>query len=155
MSARDRRLKPSSTAWCTVLLALLLGVSFVLVDLSAAENAPPASPHGDADYDNPEARAARERNVGHGRKTVPGTGRGGYRVPDFDPARTIEKYGAVMESKDVSRLSSTQQLRDLEAYAQSQGVPLVIFSDAHAPRTGQLARSIRRGDVIVRPIPGR
>lgn len=38
------------------------------------------------------------RNVGgHGRVTIPGTGKGGYRVPDFDLAKTIPARGTLVE----------------------------------------------------------
>jgi hypothetical protein len=75
-------------------------------------------------------------------------------VPDFDPNRTIATRGTVVETKDVARLSSSAQLRDLEAYATSRGVPLEIFTNAAGPSRGRLAQSIRAGRVRLTPIPG-
>ena len=77
----------------------------------------------------------------------------GYRVPDFDPALTIAARGTVVEVKDVQRLSTTNQLRDLIAYARRKGVPLEIFTNAPAPTRGELADAIAQGRVILRPIP--
>jgi RHS repeat-associated protein len=92
------------------------------------------------------------RNIGPGRVTVPGTGAGGFRIPDFDPAVTIARRGTVVEVKNVAgNLYITRQLRDLIAYARSQGVPLEIFTNASV--RGRLAGLAARGIVRVRPIP--
>lgn len=93
------------------------------------------------------------RNTGSGRATVPGTGRGGYRVPDFSPDRTINTRGTVVEIKNVQSLSITPQLRDLSSYAQSRNVPLEIFTNAPPPTRGELARLIEQNRVILTPIP--
>lgn len=92
------------------------------------------------------------RNIGPGRVTVPGTGPGGYRVPDFNPAATIAARGTVVEVKSVQELTATPQLRDLVAYAKSQGVPLEIFTNATLPATGELANWIKAGQVIISPL---
>lgn len=101
------------------------------------------------------ARIGLPRNAGAGRVTVPGSGAGGYRVPDFNPfgsTGTIATRGTVVEVKDVARLSSSPQLRDLVGFAQSQGVPLEIFTNAALPVRGQLAQWIRSGQVIISPL---
>jgi len=92
------------------------------------------------------------RNVGPLRRTIAGSGPGGYRVPDFDPALTVAARGSIVEVKNIRRLSATPQLRDLVAYAQSQGVPLELFTDAALPGSGQLDRWIRSGVVIIRSL---
>ena len=84
--------------------------------------------------------------------TVPGTGRGGFRIPDFDPARTIATRGTVVEVKNVQgTLSITPQLRDLAGYASSRGAPLEIFTNAAAPTRGELFNLIQQGRVILTP----
>jgi RHS repeat-associated protein len=92
------------------------------------------------------------RNIGPGRVTVPGTGRGGFRVPDFAPALTIRLRGTVVEVKNYAGdLYITQQLRDLIRYARSQGVPLEIFTNASV--RGRLADLAAQGIVRITPIP--
>jgi RHS repeat-associated protein len=93
------------------------------------------------------------RNVGVGRTTIPGSGPGGFRVPDFNPTLTIAARGSVVEVKDVARLSATSQLRDLVSYAQGQGVPLEIFTNANLPSSGELFSWIQSGQVTISPIP--
>lgn len=94
------------------------------------------------------------RNVGARRATVPGTGSGGFRVPDFDPALTIASRGTVVEVKNVQgTLSISPQLRDLAAFANSRGVPLEIFTNAAEPSRGDLFNLIQSGRVILTPIP--
>jgi len=92
------------------------------------------------------------RNVGAGRVTVPGTGPGGYRIPDFNPAATIAARGTVVEVKAVQELSVTPQLRDLVAFAKGRGVPLEIFTNAARPASGELADWIKAGEVIISPL---
>lgn len=58
-----------------------------------------------------------------------------------------------MEVKDVRKITSSGQLRDLEDFAQSRGVPLELFTNAPAPSSGRLADSIREERVILRRIP--
>ena len=98
------------------------------------------------------ARIGIPRNIGTGRVTVPGTGPGGYRIPDFNPAATIASRGTVVEVKDVQTLSATPQLRDLVAFAKSKGVPLEIFTNATLPTSGDLANWIKAGQVIISPL---
>jgi RHS repeat-associated protein len=98
------------------------------------------------------ARIGVARNVGTGRVTVPGTGPGGYRIPDFNPAATIAARGTVVEVKAVQELSVTPQLRDLVTYARGRGVPLEIFTNAKLPTTGELANWIKSGQVIISPL---
>ncbi len=83
---------------------------------------------------------------------VPGTGPGGYRIPDFNPAATIAARGSVVEVKAVQELSATPQLRDLVDFAQKQGVPLEIFTNAKLPATGELRDWINAGQVIISPL---
>lgn len=89
---------------------------------------------------------------GRARVTVPGTGRGGFRIPDFPPEVTIRVRGSVVEVKNVKNLSITPQLRDLAAYAQSRGATLEIFTNAPAPLRGELADLIASGIVVIRPL---
>jgi RHS repeat-associated protein len=101
------------------------------------------------------ARIGLPRNAGPSRATVPGSGPGGYRVPDFSPfggTGTIATRGTVVEVKNVASLSSSPQLRDLVTFAQSQGVPLEIFTNAALPRSGQLYNWIQSGQVIISPL---
>ena len=98
------------------------------------------------------ARLGIPRNAGSPRVTVPGTGPGGYRVPDFDPKLTMLARGSVVEVKALQNLSVTPQLRDLVNYAKSQGVPLEIFTNAALPKTGELANWIKAGQVIISPL---
>ncbi len=102
------------------------------------------------------ARIGVPRNAGTGRVTVPGSGAGGFRVPDFNPfgsSGTIATRGTVVEVKNVAQLSSSAQLRDLVGIAQIQGVPLEIFTNAAAlPRSGQLFDWIQSGQVIISPL---
>ena len=94
------------------------------------------------------------RNIGHGRVIVhPGSGPGGYRVPDFDPALTIAARGSIVEVKTGKRLYITPQLRDLAQYARQRQVKLEIFSNAPRPTRGELARLIKEELVILSPIP--
>jgi hypothetical protein len=90
------------------------------------------------------------RNLG--RVRIPGTGRGGYRVLDFDPGLTIAARHAVVEVKDVARLKLSPQLRDMVRYAQGRGVPLEIFTNGRLPRSGQLADWIAEGVVVISPL---
>jgi hypothetical protein len=98
------------------------------------------------------------RNVGRGRVTIPSaTGAVKYRVPDFGPAATVEKYGAVIEVKGVTRLSYTKQLQDLMAEAQSRGAVLRVFTNAPLPTSGGIAKIIkeqrRTGKVMLEIVP--
>ncbi len=95
------------------------------------------------------------RNVGEGRVTIPGTGKGGFRVPDFDPAKTIRTRGTVVEVKnlDASKtISISDQIRDLVKFAEKKGVPLEIFTNAKEPTKGALKTLIDQGKVILTPI---
>jgi len=84
------------------------------------------------------------RNVGAGRLTIPSaTGATRFRVPDFGPEATIEKFGTVIEVKNVAHLSYTSQLRDLLSEAQKQGAILRIYSNAATPVGGELARILK------------
>ena len=106
---------------------------------------------------NAEERVAQNiglpRNVGPGRVTIPGSGPGGFRVPDFNPAQTVATRGTVVEVKNTAQLTASSQLRDLVSYAQGQGVPLEIFTNANLPGSGELYNWIQSGQVIIRPIP--
>jgi hypothetical protein len=63
--------------------------------------------------------------VGPGRVTITGTGPGRIRVTDFAPALTIPARGSIVEVKDVQRIYSTKQLRNLEKGARARNVRLV------------------------------
>lgn len=93
------------------------------------------------------------RNAGTGRVTIPGSGPGGFRVPDFDPVLTIARRGTIVEVKDVARLSSTPQLRDLHDLAVREGVKLEIFTNAPLPSRGDLFKWFKAGDLILSPLP--
>jgi len=83
---------------------------------------------------------------------VSGSGPGGFRVPDFNPWETIASRGTVVEVKATAHLSATSQLRDLVSFAQGQGVPLEIFTNASLPSSGELFNWIRSGQVIISPL---
>jgi hypothetical protein len=110
-----------------------------------------------------EERVARSiglpRNVGPGRVTIPSaTGAVKYRVPDFGPQATVEKFGAIIEVKDVTRLSYSKQLQDLVAEARAQGAILRIYTNAPAPTKGELfgilqAQELGRAEKVVEIIP--
>ena len=95
-------------------------------------------------------------NRGPGRQTVPGTGPGGYRVPDlkvFGPNASRSMRGSIIEIKNAARISGTRQIRDLAAEAQRLGGHLEIFTNAPKPVRGHLARLIDAGHVVLRPLP--
>jgi hypothetical protein len=81
------------------------------------------------------------------------TGQGGFRVTDFAPALTIPARGSIVEVKDVQRIYSTKQLRNLEKGARARTVRLEIFTDAPMPKRGKLRESIDEGWVFLSPIP--
>jgi len=89
------------------------------------------------------------RNAGPGRTTIQGTGPGGLRIPDFDPSLTIIHRGTVVEVKNVQTLKMSDQIRDLEQYARKHKVPLEIFTNGKVPQSGELAREINRGRIII------
>ena len=94
------------------------------------------------------------RNTGPGQVTVPGTGPGGYRIPDFDPDLTIPSRGTVVEVKNVQELQISDQIRDLLDYANNgRGVPLEIFTNGRLPVSGELFNFINSGRIIITPIP--
>jgi hypothetical protein len=113
---------------------------------------PPVIPYGDRSSCPPQNIGV-PRNIGPGRVTIPGSGPGGFRVPDFNPALTIAARGALVEVKNTARLTASSQLRDLVNYAQGQGVPLEIFTNASLPSSGDLFNWIQSGQVIISPIP--
>jgi hypothetical protein len=67
------------------------------------------------------------RNVGKGFQKVLGTSKSGFRITDFPTAATIATRGTIVESKYVMELSRTKQIRDFQAIAKAEGVPLEIF----------------------------
>lgn len=96
------------------------------------------------------------RNIGQGRETIPGSGVGGYRVPDFPPSVTISQRGSVIEVKNYSpgtTLSATPQFRDLVSYARGNGAVVEVYSNAGLPTRGEFATWVRDGIVRVLPIP--
>lgn len=96
------------------------------------------------------------RNTGSGevpQKRIPGSGKGGYRVPDFDPEITVKLRGSVVEVKNVKNLSMTQQLRDLLEEARKRGGILEIFTDHPGPKSDELFEALLKGDVKLTPIP--
>ena len=95
-------------------------------------------------------------NRGAGRQTVPGTGPGGFRIPDlqvFGPNASLAVRGSIIEVKNVTRLSGRLQIRDLAAQARSLGGYLEIFTNAPEPSRGVLRNLIDAGDVVLRPLP--
>jgi hypothetical protein len=82
----------------------------------------------------------------------PGSGKAKYRVPDFDPEKTLRERGTVVEVKNYTGdIRMSGQLRDLKDYAEKRGGKLEIFTNA-TPQ-GELARMVRDQEVIIRPIP--
>lgn len=64
---------------------------------------------------------------------MPGTGRGGFRVPDlkvFGEGASLQVRGSIIEVKNVSRLEGRRQIRDLTEQAQNLGGHLEILSVA-------------------------
>jgi len=92
-------------------------------------------------------------NRGPGRATVPGSGPGGFRIPDFDPSVTVTTRGAILEVKNLSNLSITPQLRDLIAEAKRLEVVLEIHTNANVPMSGELADAIEAGNVRLVRLP--
>lgn len=95
------------------------------------------------------------RNVGPGRETIPGSGPGGYRVPDFPPSVTIQQRGSIIEVKDTQSLSITPQLRDLGEHAERNNLIIELYTNARLPQSGELHRLIDRGVIIPKPIPSK
>ncbi len=95
------------------------------------------------------------RNIGPGRVTTPGTGPGGFRIPDFDPNITVQTRGTVVEVKNVTNpLSDTPQLRDLQNTANNDfGVPLEIFTNSPPGPNSRLTGQADLGNIIFSPIP--
>lgn len=98
------------------------------------------------------AKIGAPRNVGKGRDTVPGSGKGGFRVPDIKVKRTLGSRNTIVEVKSgTSKLRDNAQLRDLRAAAEKRGGHLEIFTDRPLDRTLQELKE--RGAIIVRPLP--
>jgi RHS repeat-associated protein len=92
------------------------------------------------------------RNIGPGRVTVPGSGPGGFRVPDFDPAETLRRFGVLVEVKGGSSpLGLTPQLRDLKEFADANNGILVIKTNR--PLRGELRDLVEERQIRVVPIP--
>ena len=97
-----------------------------------------------------------ELNRGPGRDIVPGTGPGGFRVPDmkvFGPNASVAARGSIIEVKNVTRLYASRQLRDLVQIAEDFGCTVEIFTNATLPKTGKLAEWVEEGIVKIHPIP--
>ncbi len=87
---------------------------------------------------------------------IPGTSRSGFRVTDLQALGengTIALRGSIVEVKDVARLEARGQIRDFIAFAEGQGLKVEIFTNAPEPVRGKIADAIRRGTVVLRPIP--
>ena len=92
------------------------------------------------------------RNIGPGRATIPGSGPGGFRVPDFDPTVTIPQFGILVEVKGGSSpLRLTPQLRDLKKFADENNGILVIHTNR--PPAGRLKELVAEQQIMVVPIP--
>jgi RHS repeat-associated protein len=113
-------------------------------------------------------------------QTIPGSGKGGVRVPDFPvrgPKGSIRHRGSVMEVKashlknfgDMSS-RSRKQILDMVAYARRlraragmvqdpkyrkilENAHVEVFSDLAAPTSGRFFRLIEQGLIKWRPIP--
>ena len=95
-------------------------------------------------------------NRGLGRQVVPGTGLGGFRIPDmavFGPGASLEVRGTIIEVKNVTTLSGTRQIRDLADAAKDLGGHLEIFTNARIPKSGVLRDLIDQGRIVVQPLP--
>jgi hypothetical protein len=87
---------------------------------------------------------------------IPGTSRSGFRVTDLQALGengTIALRGSIVEVKDVARLEARGQIRDFITFAEGQGLKVEIFTNAPEPVRGKIADAIRRGTVVLRPIP--
>jgi hypothetical protein len=93
------------------------------------------------------------RNAGPGRETIPGSGPGGYRVPDFPPSVTIQQRGSIIEVKDRQNLSITPQLQDLAEYARRNDLIIELYTNARLPQSGRLHDLIEEGVIVTAPIP--
>jgi hypothetical protein len=95
-------------------------------------------------------------NRGPGRQVVPGTGIGGFRIPDmavFGPGASLEVRGTIIEVKNVTQLSGTRQIRDLADAANDLGGYLEIFTNARIPKSGVLRDLIDQGRVVIQSLP--
>ena len=102
---------------------------------------------GDAAEATISKRTGIGRNIGLGQQRIPGTGRGGYRVPDLKPNGpdgSLAKRGSIMEVKDRKRVSSSPQIRDNVAVARAWKKIVELM-----PKTGDIARWIKEG--ILKP----
>jgi hypothetical protein len=93
------------------------------------------------------------RNVGPGQVTIPGTGPGGYRVPDFNPTLRNATRGTAVEVKIRPGWGPHRSSGTWLTTFRGQNVPLEIFTNVSLPGSGDLFRWIRAGQVIIRPIP--
>jgi len=92
------------------------------------------------------------RNIGPGRVTVPGTGRGGFRIPDFNPELTWPNIVEVKSTTVIGkRITMTPQIRDYITGAQDMGGVLKIHTNMLPPTSGDLLRAMREGKVALTP----
>ncbi|MEE8584718.1 MAG: RHS repeat-associated core domain-containing protein [Acidobacteriota bacterium] len=85
-------------------------------------------------------------NRGPGRGVVPGSGPGGFRVPDlkaFGELGSIKLRGSIIEVKDVKRLEGRKQIRDLIKVAKLRGLKVEIFvrKGTKIPQGGPIGRA--------------
>ncbi len=93
------------------------------------------------------------RNVGSGMESIPGTGPGGVRYLDFPPTQTIPRFNAIVEVKNVLKLSATPQIRNYITWLeQHPGVALRIFTNAPAPVRGAIAKAMVANLIKLFPI---
>lgn len=95
-------------------------------------------------------------NRGRGIDIIPGSGVGGYRIPDlrvFGEGRSVAVRGSIIEIKDTTRLYCSKQIADLADYASQNGLTLEIFTNGRVPQSGRLPGYINRGIVKILPIP--
>ena len=135
--------------------------------------------------DNAEQRVSADTGVplnpqGAGRQTIPGSGPGGFRIPDLlfrGPQGSVRLRGSVVEVKasrgtkfgDLSK-RSRDQIRDAVDYLRGlrekaslvddaetkqllRNARVEVFSDLPMPTRGEFARLIERGLVEWKPIP--
>jgi RHS repeat-associated protein len=92
-------------------------------------------------------------NNGQNRVSIPGTGPGGKRYPEFDPKLSIPKTGTIIELKgQLTRpVTMRRQIRDLLAEARVHRVPLAIYTDA--PVSESIWEQFKNGAIRLFVIP--
>jgi RHS repeat-associated protein len=94
-------------------------------------------------------------NRGPGLDIVPGTGVGGYRIPDlrvFGDGGSVAVRGSIVEVKDTTRLYCSKQIEDLLRYTSSNNLKLELYTNATTV-SSILREYEKAGRLIIHPIP--